>query len=329
MTSFTLSLEKVQHLPCKASASYLFNNLSFSGSHFAFVHQNEVHVTLDTTATKKGTANAKIVAKENSQITQTKWVTSSKGTSNKNHLVITTHSHFQIYDQDCSKALFTYALQTNNFDPTPGKTKYCRGIASVLIQNKTYLLIGTSQGNILVFEYQQGKSKELCTLTQTLTAHAFPICDIASDSGGSSTWASCDTNGNVMLWNGFETKVTSPGSGFSCSSIAVNKQYLICAYGNGVVSVYDSVKGGKLMDIAAHSRCIQAIDLHPSLNVFATVADDSILHLWEITSPTDLAHLKSTSLKDSLLCGVQFCGESYAHLGVVAYDAAQVAVFTR
>ena len=291
-------------------------------------------------------------------------------------------------------------------------------------------------------------------------------------------------NGNVMMWSGFETKATFPGSGFPCASIAINKQYLvstnkqyktiyifnilnqvmnneklananwflkqICAYGNGIVTVYDSVKGVKLMDIAAHSRFIQAIDLHPAMSVvcqylsplsifllfvtspldlsfscsdqlswcesllltryrscntsylssschfhpvlqplfvfssptffmlrspyydlgngiqlqqsypsnlsqtpsiplifirplshsslvslshpysqFATVSDDSILHLWELTPTHDLLPIKSSTVKDSLLCGVQFCGESYSNVAVVAYDVAQIAVFTR
>jgi hypothetical protein len=94
--SFPLSLDKIQTLPCKASASYLFNNLSFSGTHFAFVHQNEAHLTLDITTLKKGVNNVKIVAKENSQITQVKWVNSNKGGSSVNNLVVTTQSHFQV-----------------------------------------------------------------------------------------------------------------------------------------------------------------------------------------------------------------------------------------
>ena len=30
-----------------------------------------------------------------------------------------------------------------------------------------------------------------------------------------------------MMWSGFETKATFPGSGFPCASIAINKQYLV------------------------------------------------------------------------------------------------------
>lgn len=329
--SFPLSLEKVQQIPCKASASYLFNNLSFSGTHFAYVHQNEVYVTLDVTTLKKGSNNTKITAKENSQVTQAKWINSNKASASiKNVLVITTQSHFQVYDQDCSKALFTYTLLPATFDNIPpGKIKYCRGIASVLIQNKTYLLIGTSAGSILVFEFIQGKSKECCVYTQTLKAHSFPVCDISSDPA-TSQWASSDSNGNVMLWNEFESKASMSGGGFPCASVAINKHSLICAYGNGIVSVHDSTTGNKTADVAAHSRFIHAIDFHPTLNVFATVSEDTKLHLWEInTANSTVMMLRSTVVKDSLLCGVQFCGEGFSNVAVSAYDVSHVLVFTQ
>lgn len=327
--SFPLSLEKVQQVLAKASASYLYNNLSFSGTHFAFVHQNEVHVTLDTSTTKKGATNMKIGAKENSQMTQVKWVNSNKAvpSTTKNYLVVTTHSHFQVYDQDCSKSVFSFSLPAT--DTIPGKTKYARGISTAQIQNKTFLLIGTSPGSILCFEFLQGKSKECCTFTQTLKAHAFPVCDIVADSTNS-IWASGDANGNVILWNNFENKASFTGVGFPCTSLAIRGSYLLCAYGNGIISVINTKTATKVADIAAHSRFINAIDLHPTLNVFASVSDDTTLHLWEINPETyEVLLLRSTTVKDSLLCGVQFCGENYHNVATAAYDSALINVFTQ
>ena len=89
-------------------------------------------------------------------------------------------------------------------------------------------LSGTSQGNILVFEFQQGKAKELCTFSQSLTAHSFSICDIVADANGSS-WASCDTYLFILLFSPRLFPFFSLFSFISCCLVIRLPSYLFFA----------------------------------------------------------------------------------------------------
>lgn len=161
------------------------------------------------------------------------------------------------------------------------------------------MLVGTSSGSVLTFE-TKGKDYNF---SQVLKAHAHPLCELASDTAGGSAWASADSNGNVVTWNGIEKDATFAGTGFPCTTLVLRGMFtysptsptlyllshltyllsqhltttsthqmltlplgnvLICGYANGLINIFNTKTKAKVADIAAHSRAINAIDLHPT-----------------------------------------------------------------
>ena len=50
-------------------------------------------------------------------------------------------------------------------------------------------------------------------------------------------------------------------SGVTCPSLCYWSSFLIGGYANGQIVIYDSDSGAKMVEIAAHARCINAMDV--------------------------------------------------------------------
>jgi len=313
--SMQWSKEKITQIACKSTPSYLLNNLTYNGTYYVYVHLNEVQITSD----KKGGSSDKIAPKDVSQVTQAKWVQSNKASAGaKDSLVIATHSSVQVHDADL-KQLFAFSLPSTS----EGKQKFARGITTALAANKTFLFVGTSSGSVLVFEV---KGKDY-TFSQVLKAHAYSLCELVSDVAGGAAWASGDSYGNVVTWNGLEKDVSFAGAGYPCTSLALKGATLICGYANGTISLHNLKTRAKVVDIAAHSRSINAIDVHPTADMFVSVSDDTYVNVWGYNTDTfEVKLLFSTNFPDNLLCGVQFSGDKSTSITVAAYDYPHIAV---
>ena len=65
------------------------------------------------------------------------------------------------------------------------------------------------------------------------------------------------------------------------------------------------------MQIAAHARWVNALEVHPSRDVMATAAEDCTVSVWKLPSgdgSTQLKHAGALVVQDAMLCGVGFCG---------------------
>eukprot|EP01112_Ceratiomyxa_fruticulosa_P021713 TRINITY_DN7746_c0_g1_i1.p1 TRINITY_DN7746_c0_g1~~TRINITY_DN7746_c0_g1_i1.p1 ORF type:complete len:345 (+),score=75.54 TRINITY_DN7746_c0_g1_i1:40-1035(+) len=325
----SFSEERLASIAIKSTPSYIYNNLTYNGSHFAYVHKNEVYLVADPSVKASATPIVKANLKEGGQVYQAKWITGSKGfisEGGKNMLVVASSNNVQVLDADAAKLFFSFSIPNPPADATP-RTKFSRGITTANASgSRSFLLVGTSSGSILAFESKRDKD---LAFAQVIKAHGFPITELATDISNPNIWASGDHSGVLVVWNGLDKEISFPGNGLPCTSLALRSGLLIATFGNGVITIYNLKSKTKCVEIEAHSRCINAIDIHPFKDIFVTVSDDSSVNAWALnTDITEVTHIFNGKIKDSLLCGVQFSGENYSSIAVSAYDSPNLSVFT-
>ena len=84
------------------------------------------------------------------------------------------------------------------------------------------------------------------------------------------------------------------------------------------------------MQIAAHARWINALEVHPNGALFCTAAEDAVINVWEFLEPLPggVRHVSSIPVPDALLCGVAFTGgQERTHVSCAAYDVGLVMSF--
>jgi len=203
-------------------------------------------------------------------------------------------------------------------DSDPVRSTYCCGIGGLPFS--PLLLVGTSFGAVAIVHYD-AVSKEL-DLERVLEGHHRSICAICVTSTSIVTG---DEIGSVIVWNSddFTLHTQFPSMGHPCSCIGVRGDTVIAGYASGVVRVYRISLGRLVFEIDAHCRALNALDLHPNQDAFATVGEDGCVCIWQLpdTKRNIPFRLASSSYKpDHMLVGVSFIRDTISQLAVVAFD---------
>ncbi len=105
----------------------------------------------------------------------------------------------------------------------------------------------------------------------------------------------------------------------------------IAGFASGTVKII-SPTGVAILEMGAHSRCLNALACNPSKAVFATVGDDTFLNVWEVAGNTldklDVNLMLSSRVNDYMLVGVAFSGESGNSIVATPYDWQNIIVWT-
>lgn len=196
----------------------------------------------------------------------------------------------------------------------------------------THVHTGTSSGAILVFNVP-AQGTDVALLRQ-LQGHSAPVCDIATNQQGEV--ASCDESGMILVWT---DPLTSPDSslvmdqsgGAACLSLCFWNSTLIGGFTNGKILLFSTDSGAKTVEISAHARCINALDVAPKAGLLLSVSEDSTAAVWSL--PTDsnpkVSQVFSTTILNSLLCGGKFCDPRGTKFSLTAYDSAEVITFSK
>ena len=84
-------------------------------------------------------------------------------------------------------------------------------------------------------------------------------------------------------------------------------------------------------EIVAHSRWLTAMDIHPTKDIVATVAEDGTIAVWSLPlrpgSSDKAACLLSANWMHAMPTGVAFCGPSDSDVAVVALDNEELRVY--
>ena len=148
-----------------------------------------------------------------------------------------------------------------------------------------------------------------------------------------------------------------------CTSVVAKDGYAVASFTTGHIRLYDLTSKSLAVEIAAHARCITALDMHPSLDMvcgcgcgcgavavsvivalccttspvpvhrrfqFVAVSEGASLSLWSVPGAdkgaTEVELLFTKTIDDQMLTGVQFLKTSTPHIVTSAYDVTTLSV---
>lgn len=317
----------------EASPSLLYNNCSCSATKLAIAHKDNVY-TLDTRSMdgKVPATLDKVALREPlSGVMQVAWCT----VAGQSLLVIATRAGFSVWSSDASKQLFSLTHSALGIHTDDTLYHFCRGICA--IPSTDQLCIGTSWGDILIATV----TGEAVSMGTPLRGHRAAINCIAADE---KSIISGDDTGAIHVWDvpTMSYRLGYEGAGFPCTSIAVRGDIAIAGFASGYIRIYRVLisAAGKPMhhevEIAAHARCVNAVDLHPTQYTFASVGEDCVVNVWSLpemhsANKTRPSLDMTVRIADALLTGVQFARHAgkgaVPHIVVTAYDSHLLRVF--
>ena len=194
-----------------------------------------------------------------------------------------------------------------------------RGIACPSPPYENYLMIGSSAGGVIFFQVE-GKEFEFDSVVK---GHDAAVTCLG---GGANCAVSGDQDGNTTVWSTMSKAVqcTLKGDGHPTTSCHVRKDRVFVAYSTGNIKIFLRSTQTVAVEIAAHARCIWAMDIHPYKNWIASVGEDTMLNVFSFPEQDDgeVELIVSRVVTDNVLTGVQFSRNSKSDQNIygTAYD---------
>ncbi|XP_050829807.1 WD repeat-containing protein 54 isoform X2 [Serinus canaria] len=244
-------------------------------------------------------------------------------------LVLTSQRGVQMYEADGSTMVFWHALDVPELPAE--HSVFARGIAAV---GGRFICVGTSFGAVLVFDIPPKGTN--VTLSEVLEQHRDPITDIAAERGqapdGAGDLVTADDSGTLCLWSSgeeFTLLGKIPGSGCTCSSVALWNGIVAAGYGDGQIRLWEAGSGRIRAQVSAHARWIYALDLAPLTGKLLSGAEDSFVHVWKLsrnpdTDDIEMQHCHAECVTDTQVCGARFCDPAGDTFAVTGYDLSEI-----
>ncbi|NXP25784.1 WDR54 protein, partial [Scytalopus superciliaris] len=213
----------------------------------------------------------------------------------------------------------------------PAHSVFARGIAAA---GERFVCVGTSSGAVLVFDIPPKGTN--VTLSEVLEQHRDPITDIAAEQGqapdGAGDLVTADDSGTLCLWRAgeeFTLLRKIPGSGCTCSSVTLWNGIVAAGYGNGQIRLWEAGTGQLRAQVSAHARWIYALDLAPLSGKLLSGAEDSFVHVWQLsrnpdTDDVEIRHCHAECVTDTQVCGARFCDPAGDTFAVTGYDLGEI-----
>ncbi|CAF4805770.1 unnamed protein product [Rotaria socialis] len=231
----------------------------------------------------------------------------------RNLLVLACTKSIQIYEPDGTTLLHIHMIDKT----PPSRTEssiYSRGIAGV---GPNLLCVGNIP--------QKGSN---IFLRETTPAHQHGISGLVSND---TLLISSDTTGAILIWNNrtlLQTNAIEPMDDSGITSLSLWKNCIAASYANGMIRFFDAESGQVSGTIAAHSRCINAIDCNEE-GLVASVSDDCYVRIWQLSGDAEnlqISHECNHHIENSQLVGVKFLHMSRSDIAVSIYDSTEIIV---
>lgn len=140
------------------------------------------------------------------------------------------------------------------------------------------LLTGSADKAVAVWDARQG------TRAQTFTGHRGAVLSVAAGPAGSSVFASCDTQGGVVLWDARRMAqllcVECGPQPANCVSIDAGGNYVAVASDDGTVKVID-VEEAVVTELVGHEGPVQSVAFDVASNHFlVSGGSDRTIRYW-------------------------------------------------
>jgi len=212
-----------------------------------------------------------------------------------------------------------------NSDSEPSLERCFNCVESIV--GSPFFCTGTSDGSLVICHLDV--SRKSLSIERTIHGHRRSICSLASST---SYFASGDERGQVSIWSAEcdDLLCEFPSMGNPCSSLFVRSNLALAAYASGVIRVYDISKARISVEIDAHCRSLNAMDIHPTLNIIATVAEDGYLNVWELPSQSrsEIRLISSEQAPNQLFTGVAFTQGKVSKIATTSYDNREIKLWS-
>lgn len=239
----------------------------------------------------------------------------------------------QVYDESGQKLLHSYKHVKSGGGILNLKEQHLRGIAC---DGKETLYIGQGNGDLLVFQLTKAK----LTLVKSVSdAH-----EEASANGGGisalvyatkeSVLVSGDDYGNIVFWSGVGADVAHQkttrigGAGSPVNLLAYGHGHVIGAFASGHLRLYDPTSRQLTVEIGAHTRAINGLDVHATRPLVLAAGEDTFASVWQLPTAAapNVAHLSAESPVLGLLTGARFGGANQELILTTSYDNRAIAI---
>jgi len=323
------------------SATHVCSNLASNGKHLAFAAYSSAVIVKDENAVKGSSAvsNATIIeAEDGALIQQVRWVQLQC----TELLVVASSKNLMIYTNGGQRLLHVVTAAGGDAADSPPAS--FKGIGSCIAGVADYICVGVSTGAVCLVpipdpQSAAGGSPAFGDSLLSPTSE-MPIVDLSANQAphndpSRALVCSADAAGQVLVhalegdgaWQYCcSFTVTTPDETPSmCTSLRMRGAYVYCAYSTGHVRIYDLVSCTIAVQMSAHARWINAIEVHPNGCHFATASEDTTVQIFEMLDGPKVRHSHAVAAPDALLCGVAFSGGiDRTHVSVAAYDVAAV-----
>lgn len=325
---------KISHTKAKVSPSLIMNNLTSSacGTYVAFISRNDAHVMNRADMDNERVPTALASPEDGkTMVSALRYCT-----LNKTEVLVVTNLAGVIYvfsaagDQQLYKAQLRHEKDGKE-SPAPLRSNRITCIAG---KGKT-LVVGTCSGNIHVFSmgpkgfFWKGTVDHKHGITSLALTSAGVI--IAGDEMGNVVFF--DASGDKQI-GGSSKGVTHEGQGVPCTTLSYGHGWLAAGYGSGHIRLFDLKEFKLRIEIAAHSRSINAMTFTKSNNKcrLACASEDSFMSVWAVatadSSKLTVSKVLMESPNSGLLTGICFMGESETKVGCATYDSRYISMAT-
>lgn len=247
-------------------------------------------------------------------------------TSFHEYLVVTSNLGVQLWSAD-GERLEWFLKMTEELEETNEAPQFhfMRGACSLTTSTGTNCIaVGSSIGTLLIVTTSGDVIHRLSTSSSSpITAvAATPRYLFCANDEGDILGFRCDGT--------FENFMRIQGKGDCCSALVCKDGVVVAAFSTGHVRIYRAELGELSIEIAAHSRAMTGMALHPHCAYLATCGEDQNAHVWtfpDFLSPSgsdmDLAY--SSKLENCLCTGVAWTADQ--QLLVASYDSEDLHVF--
>ncbi|KAJ9517428.1 hypothetical protein QJQ45_016804 [Haematococcus lacustris] len=333
----------------RPSPSAIYCNLSLLGPQLAYAHSRQA-CTVDPGTSVAEQAMA--VRRVDSQHVVHTIRAMPHGTLN--HLLVCTDDGVQVWDRQVKTLLFSWAFPEPE-RPAPGAPPppssqangvglrhalFARGAAmNIACDGSANMCFGASNSCLYVLEFDEsGRLRGPARFPH----HTAPITALSSayasrqgrwtDDLGSSL-VSADESGSLTVWEAASASsykaVASLGEAkVPAVALAVRHEFVVAARLDGCIQVFSLRSKVLRAELAAHSRFLTCMDIHPTKDIIVTGAEDGSISV--MTLP--IGAQKTSSLLSVLwmhapVAGVAFCGTHLDDVAAVAYDTDELQLY--
>lgn len=213
------------------------------------------------------------------------------------------------------------------------KEQNLRGIA---FDGKETLFIGQGSGELLVFQLTKSKFALVKSVSGVHTESSATSGGISAltYSVRDSTLVSGDDHGNIVFWSGVGPDVAAAktvkvdGRGSPASLLTTGHGIVAAAFASGHIRLYDAARKEITVEIGAHTRAINGLDIHLTKPYLLAAGEDTYATVWQLPTPANpsVKHIMAETPVLGLLTGARFGGANQELIVTTTYDNRSLAL---